>query len=156
VKFGKRAIGLGKLAVKSADTVATVAKVAVKSADQLGWVARTLPTLNKAASVVVHGGLSKVSKRAHDVVSDALTKIGFNVCFTGRTPLLLEDGTAILAKNLRPGVKLLSRDEFDAEGAVSGKVTAKKVRVRLAPRLIAARSRFGFKPLSDAMIVSTP
>jgi len=40
-------------------------------------------------------------------------------------------------------------------GRQSGMTTWKNVRVRLAPRLIAADSRFGLTPLSEPMIVST-
>ena len=40
-------------------------------------------------------------------------------------------------------------------GRLSGSTTLKNVRVRLAPRLIAADSRFGLMPLSEPMIVST-
>ena len=48
------------------------------------------------------------------------------------------------------------QEAADDPGKVSGRVTARKVRKRLAPRLIAARSRLGLRPFSEAMIVSTP
>jgi hypothetical protein len=40
-------------------------------------------------------------------------------------------------------------------GRLSGSTTWKKVRVRFAPRLIAACSRFGWIPFSEPMMVST-
>jgi len=48
-----------------------------------------------------------------------------------------------------------SRKPPATPGRHSGSTTLKNVRVRFAPRLMAADSRFGLMPLSEPMIVST-
>ena len=51
-----------------------------------------------------------------------LNKAGFQVRFTADTPLVPAAGGTIRAADPRPGVVQLSRDEYDPEGVVGGKV----------------------------------
>jgi YD repeat-containing protein len=78
-------------------------------------------TVNAPLSVAVHGGLGRVSTRAHDFAAAHLNRLGFQVCFAAGTPLRTPAGSASI-EDLRPGDLVLSRDERDPAGAVEAKV----------------------------------
>jgi hypothetical protein len=107
--------------LKAAENVTKAAKAVDVAATSTGWVARNLPGLNKAASWLVHGQLSKVSKKLHDGVAGVLNKIGFQVCFAAETPMRTAWGS-VRADEVRAGMELLSRDEYNPEGPVEPKV----------------------------------
>ena len=116
------AMGAAKAAPAIVKQAKAIAKAGSHVAEEGGWVARNLPTLNKIASTVVHGGLARVSTRAHDLVADVLNRAGFKVCFTGRMQLELSDGSFVAMVDIRPGMRVLSRNEFDPEGIVRAKL----------------------------------
>ena len=80
--------------------------------------------VNAPLSVAVHGGLKRVSGTAHDWVSKQLNRLGFQVCFAADTPMRTAGGH-VLSQDVREGTRLLSRDEWDANGSAVEKEAAR-------------------------------
>ncbi len=112
------------------DLARWVSKLGPEAREGARWAERNLPTLNKALDNVIHGGLSKVSKRLHDTAADVANWLGFKACFAAGTPLRTPTGSRLI-EDIRVGDLVLSRDEHDPNGLVVAQ-TVEEVFVREA------------------------
>jgi hypothetical protein len=84
------------------------------------YARRTHSILEAGLNLGVHQGpLSRSSW--HGPVSDFFQRLGFNVCFAPGTPLRVPGGSRNI-EDIRPGDRVLARDEHNGEGPVEAKV----------------------------------
>jgi hypothetical protein len=105
---------------KAQATVPVVAGLPMRSiTTRVATVAKqsAFHAVNTPLSIAVHGGLARISAKAHDKTSAFLNRLGFKVCFAAGTPLRTPHGS-MLIENLCVGDLVMSRDEHDPRGEV--------------------------------------
>ena len=115
IDVAEGAFGLGMAAVGAKGLAARAPRPGTEP--QPGFLGRNLPGLNKGLSDFVHGPLADLSPLLHAGAEAMATLVGFKVCFAGETPMRTEWGS-IRADEVTVGTRLLSRDEYNMEGAV--------------------------------------